>query len=79
MKNRRFRNFILRPCLIGKDLLSIEKFGLVQYVSLTGEIPITLHNHQHTNITLLSDDFEDRLFIFSLFTGAFWCLWRWAV
>ena len=27
-----FCNFFLRPCLIGRDLLSIEKFGLVQYV-----------------------------------------------
>lgn len=34
LKSRRFHNFILRPCLIGKDLLSIEKFGLVQYMIL---------------------------------------------
>lgn len=27
------RNFFLRPCILGKDLLIIEKFGLVQYVS----------------------------------------------
>ncbi|KAL3535506.1 hypothetical protein ACH5RR_003967 [Cinchona calisaya] len=27
-------NFIFRPCLLGKDLLTIEKFGLVQYMIL---------------------------------------------
>ena len=26
-------NFLFRPSFIGKDLLTIEKFGLVQYVS----------------------------------------------
>lgn len=26
-------NFFFRPCILGKDLLTIEKFGLVQYVS----------------------------------------------
>lgn len=27
------RKFIMRPYFLGRDLLSIEKFGLVQYVS----------------------------------------------
>lgn len=26
-------NFFMRPCVLGKDLLKIETFGLVQYVS----------------------------------------------
>jgi hypothetical protein len=30
---RSFRNFFFRPCTLGKDLLVIGKFGLVQYVS----------------------------------------------
>ncbi|XP_047330318.1 protein LAZ1 homolog 2 [Impatiens glandulifera] len=29
-----FCNFFRRPCLLGKDLLNIEKFGLVQYMIL---------------------------------------------
>lgn len=32
-EQRSFSNFFFRPCVLGKDLLSIEKFGLVQYVS----------------------------------------------
>ncbi|XP_021804988.1 protein LAZ1 homolog 2 [Prunus avium] len=28
------RNFFLRPCILGKHLLNIEKFGLVQYMIL---------------------------------------------
>ncbi|XP_044463167.1 protein LAZ1 homolog 2 [Mangifera indica] len=28
------RNFFFQPCVLGKDLLSIEKFGLVQYMIL---------------------------------------------
>ncbi|XWS72289.1 hypothetical protein CRYUN_Cryun02cG0027200 [Craigia yunnanensis] len=31
---RSFSNFLFHPCLIGKDLLTIEKFGLVQYMIL---------------------------------------------
>lgn len=27
------RNFFLQPCVLGKDLLTNEKFGLVQYAS----------------------------------------------
>lgn len=33
-KQRSFCDFVMHPSTIGKDLLSIEKFGLVQYVSL---------------------------------------------
>ena len=33
LHKRTCRNFFLQPCLLGKDLLTIEKFGLVQYVS----------------------------------------------
>ena len=32
-KERSLWNFFLRPSILGKDLLTIEKFGLVQYVS----------------------------------------------
>ena len=32
-RQRTFRNFFLQPRALGKDLLTIEKFGLVQYVS----------------------------------------------
>ncbi|KAG5547007.1 hypothetical protein RHGRI_012887 [Rhododendron griersonianum] len=32
-EHRTLRNFFLQPCVLGKDLLTIEKFGLVQYVS----------------------------------------------
>ncbi|KAL6274369.1 hypothetical protein ACE6H2_025061 [Prunus campanulata] len=28
------RNFFLRPCILGKHLLNIEKFGLVQYMAI---------------------------------------------
>jgi hypothetical protein len=31
-EQRSFCNFFWRPCRLGKDLLAIEKFGLVQYV-----------------------------------------------
>ena len=33
LQERSFSNFFFRPCTLGKDLLAIEKFGLVQYVS----------------------------------------------
>ncbi|KAG5549198.1 hypothetical protein RHGRI_014535 [Rhododendron griersonianum] len=33
-EHRTLRNFFLQPCVLGKDLLSIEKFGLVQYMIL---------------------------------------------
>lgn len=31
-ERRSFCNFFWRPCKLGKDVLAIEKFGLVQYV-----------------------------------------------
>ncbi|KAA8534760.1 hypothetical protein F0562_029798 [Nyssa sinensis] len=34
LQQRTCRNFFLRPCVLGKDLLTIEKFGLVQYMIL---------------------------------------------
>ncbi|GLT70584.1 hypothetical protein SLA2020_426550 [Shorea laevis] len=34
LEQRSFRNFFFRPCTLGKDLLVIEKFGLVQYMIL---------------------------------------------
>nr|XP_027188805.1 protein LAZ1 homolog 2 isoform X2 [Cicer arietinum] len=34
MEHRSFCNFFWHPCKLGKDLLSIEKFGLVQYMIL---------------------------------------------
>jgi hypothetical protein len=33
VEQRSVRNFLFRPCTLGRDLLVIEKFGLVQYVS----------------------------------------------
>lgn len=33
-KERTFSNFFLRPCVLGERLLTIEKFGLVQYMIL---------------------------------------------
>ncbi|XP_027338365.1 protein LAZ1 homolog 2 [Abrus precatorius] len=33
-EQRSFGNFFWRPCKLGKDLLTIEKFGLVQYMIL---------------------------------------------
>ncbi|KAL8137217.1 hypothetical protein V2J09_003218 [Rumex salicifolius] len=33
-KPKSFRNFFLQPCILGEDLLTIEKFGLVQYMIL---------------------------------------------
>ena len=33
VQQRSFCNFFFRPFTLGKDLLAIEKFGLVQYVS----------------------------------------------
>lgn len=33
-KGRRIRDFIFQPCALGKDLLAVEKFGLVQYMIL---------------------------------------------
>ncbi|XP_071911250.1 protein LAZ1 homolog 2-like isoform X2 [Coffea arabica] len=33
-KGRRICNFIFQPCVLGKDLLITEKFGLVQYMIL---------------------------------------------
>lgn len=32
-EHRSLRNFFFRPYILGKELLTIEKFGLVQYVS----------------------------------------------
>ncbi|XVE97878.1 hypothetical protein REPUB_Repub03eG0056700 [Reevesia pubescens] len=32
--HKSFSNFFFRPCLIGRDVLTIEKFGLVQYMIL---------------------------------------------
>ncbi|XP_061362510.1 protein LAZ1 homolog 2 [Gastrolobium bilobum] len=34
IEQRSFCNFFWRPCMLGKDLLTIEKFGLVQYMIL---------------------------------------------
>ncbi|XP_059433239.1 protein LAZ1 homolog 2 isoform X1 [Corylus avellana] len=34
VEQRSFRNFFFRPCTLGKELLVIEKFGLVQYMIL---------------------------------------------
>ncbi|KAK9989866.1 hypothetical protein SO802_030105, partial [Lithocarpus litseifolius] len=34
VQERSFSNFFFRPCTLGKDLLAIEKFGLVQYMIL---------------------------------------------
>lgn len=31
-KQRVFYNFIFHPCVLGEQMLTIEKFGLVQYV-----------------------------------------------
>lgn len=31
-QRKTFRNFVLHPCLVGKELFPIIKFGLVQYV-----------------------------------------------
>ncbi|KAL5098349.1 hypothetical protein RYX36_002676 [Vicia faba] len=33
-KQRSFCNFFWRPCKLGKDVLAIEKFGLVQYMAI---------------------------------------------
>ncbi|XP_030943484.1 protein LAZ1 homolog 2 [Quercus lobata] len=34
VQERSFSNFFFKPCTLGKDLLAIEKFGLVQYMIL---------------------------------------------
>ncbi|KAF1892543.1 hypothetical protein Lal_00011009 [Lupinus albus] len=34
IQHRPFCNFFCHPCMLGKDLLTIEKFGLVQYMIL---------------------------------------------
>ncbi|KAF3949242.1 hypothetical protein CMV_024869 [Castanea mollissima] len=34
VQDRSFSNFFFQPCTLGKDLLAIEKFGLVQYMIL---------------------------------------------
>jgi len=36
-KGSRVWDFIFQPCVLGEDLLTIEKFGLVQYVSTSFE------------------------------------------
>lgn len=36
IQQKPFRNFFFRPYTLGEDLFTIEKFGLVQYVSLSG-------------------------------------------
>lgn len=33
LQKRSFTNFFFQPCVIGRDLFVIERFGLVQYVS----------------------------------------------
>ncbi|PNY12473.1 transmembrane protein 184C-like protein [Trifolium pratense] len=37
-EQRSFCNFFWHPCRLGKDLLAIEKFGLVQYVAMILEL-----------------------------------------
>lgn len=41
LKRKTIRDFIFRPSVLGKDLLTIEKFGLVQYVSQKEKIVST--------------------------------------
>jgi len=53
MDDRSFCNFFWHPAKLGKDLLTIEKFGLVQYVS-GGSFPryfSSLYFQNDSNIT----------------------------
>lgn len=81
---RSFSNFFFRPFLIGKDLLTIEKFGLVQYVRhnylIMYHLIFICDNFVEFDICwLTSDDSEDILCILSTVVGGLWSLRRWRI
>lgn len=81
IENRSFWNFFWYPSKLGKDLLTTEKFGLVQYVS-HWSFPKCVHFS--SKLTLMSlryraDDPEDCLCIVSIYIGIGWCLWWWGI
>lgn len=80
-KQGSLRNFFFRPRILGKDLLTIEKFGLVQYVSrfFVSFCFILLGCVWLWYLLIGPDDSEDILCLLSILVGAFWCLWWWGV
>lgn len=80
LQRRTFRNFILHPSALGKDLFTTIKFGLVQYVNSSYLISNSPHPQRHLAVllkpsSLLADDFEGCMCIISTYTGALWHVW----
>lgn len=81
-EDRSFCNFFWRPCKLGKDLLAIQKFGLVQYVSCWNLPSYGAHSTSEVTLMFLrynADDSEDCLCIPSINIGTVWCLWWWGI
>lgn len=71
---RSFIDFFRRPNMLGEDLLTIEKFGLVQYVSY-GKSLLLYFYLLNSNIFISSDDLKDLLRFLSTCIGDLWCIW----
>lgn len=79
-EQRSYINFFFRPCVLGKDLLSIEKFGLVQYVShYLSSIWFDFDLTEFWYLLVIPDDLEDSLCILGILVGALWGLWWWGI
>lgn len=74
-QQRTFWNFFCQPDVLGEDLLTIEKFGLVQYVSCGSSYWYVYVKHYRFLHRGSSDDFEDTLRIYSTCFGTLWRIW----
>lgn len=77
-QKRTLHNFIFNPYVVGKNLLTIEKFGLVQYVCQRGR---KFHTYVAVFVIFIlillysADDFEDGLCIPISHFGDFGGIW----
>ncbi|RWW21464.1 hypothetical protein BHE74_00011011 [Ensete ventricosum] len=72
-------DFVFHPTVLGKDLYTIIKFGIVQYVSAYTCMFSMLIVKQLLNSKVCADDTENIMCLLGIVTGAFWSLWRWGI
>ena len=78
VERRSFVHFFFRPYLLGRDLFTIEKFGLVQYVShslLHYMVLVRLLLHNNFFFPFAPDDSEDIMCISGIYFRNFRVLW----